>query len=499
MKELIIGVDAASPLLIRRWIDQLPHLRSIMENGVSGTLESVVPPSSVPAWQCFATGKNPARIGVFGFAYIGRDRILRHGRTTQDLGCFWDICSEKGLKVGVLNVPGTHPPYPVNGFMVSGFPAPPRSVWAYPKDIMKRLDSAVGGYRIDSPLTSPSELKGGEDEYLRQVEKMQASRIEAAKFLTKWFQPDIFFLTLQGVDMVQHDFWRYIGTNSPYANTLLNQYRKTDDAIGELMRLGTQETNVLILSDHGSTRTSTSFYINKYLESQGLLVLRAQGKVKHAGNTYSNLRKLLLKTVPPGLIATLYGMSPNFLSSRLTNSAKIERTLVEIVENVDWDRSTAFSTGGHEAAIYLTGAQDRGTSLEAHDEPKAISKICNMISGLRHPVTGEKLRPVFHLKEKTFRGDYLDEAPDLCVELFAGEEKIQVNPKLGAKEIWSSKPHFSAIHTRNGFWAMSGPGVRGSLSQDASLLDLAPTLLSILGFEPPTDMDGRVLEEVLRR
>src|SRR5439155_916151 len=83
----------------------LENLRSIMDHGAYGVLESIVPPESVPAWQCFATGKNPAKIGLFGFSYIGRDRKLKHGRATPDLGCFWDICSNRGLKVGVFNVP----------------------------------------------------------------------------------------------------------------------------------------------------------------------------------------------------------------------------------------------------------------------------------------------------------------------------------------------------------------------------------------------------------
>ena len=496
MKALIIGIDAASPVLINRWIDQLPNLKSIVQNGVSGTLESIVPPSSVPAWQCFATGKNPAKLGVFGFSYIGRDGSLKHGRTTSDLGCFWDLCSQKGMKVGVLNVPGTFPPYPLNGFMISGFPVPPRSVWAFPPSIMKKLDSAVGGYLIDTPLTSPSELKGGRDEFLRQVERLSVCGVEAAKFLNDWFLPDIFFLTLQGIDMVQHDFWKYMDTDSPYKNTLLDQYRRTDKAIGELIRLGTTDTNVLVLSDHGSTKASASFYINKYLESRGLLALK-EGKAKRKGETYARFRRFLLKTLPPGFIGGLYDLAPSFLSRNLTGSAKFERTLIEIVESINWEKTVAFSTGGHEAAIYLTQRPDRSATVDAKDEHLPLVELCDMLSHLDHPVTGERLKPVFHFREKTFRGKYLEEAPDLCVELFAGEEKIQVNPKVGAEGIWSSKPHFSAIHTRNGFWAMRGPKIHQGFHQDAGLLDLAPTLLTILGIQHPPDLDGRSLSEVL--
>jgi len=65
---LIIGLDGASPHLVRRWRDDLPNLQRLVTEGTSGTLCSVVPPRSIPAWYCFATGMNPAKIGVFGFS-----------------------------------------------------------------------------------------------------------------------------------------------------------------------------------------------------------------------------------------------------------------------------------------------------------------------------------------------------------------------------------------------------------------------------------------------
>src|SRR3989442_7504254 len=108
MRAIVIGLDAASPHLIEKWIDKLPNLKRLTQRGVHGVLESIVPPSSVPAWQCFATGKNPAKIGNLGFIYIGRDLQIKHGRTTPAIGCICDNCSNARLSVAGVDGPRTY-------------------------------------------------------------------------------------------------------------------------------------------------------------------------------------------------------------------------------------------------------------------------------------------------------------------------------------------------------------------------------------------------------
>ena len=498
MKALVIGVDSASPFLIQKWIDKLPNMRLVFESGAHGVLKSIVPPESVPAWQSFATGKNPAKIGVFGFTYIGRDRKLKFGRTTPDIGCFWDICSQKGMKVGVFNVPGTYPPYPINGFMVSGFPVPTRKVWSYPADLMQRIDSAVGGYEVDVPLTKPTEMRGGEKAYLPVVKRLHDKSLQTAKLLIEWYHPDVFMMTLQGIDLVHHDFWKYMDSpDSPYSNVLRDWYINMDDAVGELRKLGGSDTNILLLSDHGSAPVSAALFVNKYLESNGLLALN--GPVNSKIDRYTRLRRWVLRNMPPSWVSEIYKITPDFISHKLTASAGIERTLQGLIDNVNWDKTLAFSTGGHQAHIYvnydLVDKLKDGTPAQTVDH--LVQKLCNMMCDLTDPKTGEKLKPIFHYKDETFKGPFQSEAPDLCVELFTNTEKIQVNPRLGTRELWSSSPHFSSIHTREGFWGLAGPNVKRGVELEAGLLDMAPTLLRLLEIAPDADCDGHALENIM--
>lgn len=494
MRVLVIGLDGASPLLIQKWIDKLPNIKRLSESGVHGILQSIIPPASVPAWQCFATGKNPAKIGIFGFATIGRDKRLIKRQVGPELGCIWDLSSQNGLKVGVFNVPGTYPAYPLNGFMVCGFPVPPGKDWAYPRYLMKRLDKAVDGYEVDVPLTKPSEMRGGEKAYLSQVERLHSKSLESALLLMDWYQPDLFVLTLQGVDMVQHDFWRYMDQEgSAYANIVQDWYVKMDAAIGELTRQVGRDTHVLVMSDHGSVPVSTSFHANEYLRKEGLLVLKNEAKVRHKGSSYTKLRELILRSFPPGSVNAIYNRAPDFIARKLTTSAKIERFLTDLIDNVDWNRTQAFSTGGVQANIYLNSKHQNNSGKNL-----LLTKLCQMLGTLKHPSTGENLRTVFHFRDEAFSGPYTSEAPDVCVEFFAGDQKIHVNPGLGSGKLWSFEPHLSAEHVREGFWSISGPGVKAGISLDAGILDLAPTIQKLLSLGVASDSDGKVLETIFQ-
>ncbi len=489
---MVIGLDSASSQLIDRWIDDLPSLKSLRQRGTYGVLESIVPPSSMPAWQCFATGKNPAKIGVWGFLSIRRDRQLKFGKTTPDIGCFWDICSAAGMKVGVFNVPGTFPVYPVNGFMIAGFPTPPGKIWAYPAELMKRLDRAVGGYEIDVPLTKPTEMRGGETGYLAQVERLHVKSVESAKHLISWYQPDVFMMTLQGLDLVQHDFTRYMDKpGSKYANTVHDWYVRLDEAVGELERFA-HPSVMLTVSDHGSIPISTSFHVNEFLRLNGMLTMK-NGIVKKEDNElYTRLRKFVLKALPAETIRTIYRITPDSLAHRLTVSAQFERMLMNLIDSIDWTKSKAFSTGGPEAAVYVNYDLD---GLRTNDQARTelVERLQQLFSGLLHPRTGEKIVPVFHLRQDVFRGPFEGEAPDLAVELFCGGEKIHIKISFGSGNLWSFSPHLSSEPVREGFWSIAGSSFENGRRFDASILDMAPTLLNLLGLSVPKDCDGSVL------
>jgi predicted AlkP superfamily phosphohydrolase/phosphomutase len=55
------------------------------------------------------------------------------------------------------------------------------------------------------------------------------------------------------------------------------------------------------------------------------------------------------------------------------------------------------------------------------------------------------------------------------------------------------------MHKNNGFIIAAGPGIRKQNMQKASVLDVAPTILYVMGFPVAQDMDGTVLKEAFDR
>jgi len=55
-------------------------------------------------------------------------------------------------------------------------------------------------------------------------------------------------------------------------------------------------------------------------------------------------------------------------------------------------------------------------------------------------------------------------------------------------------------HRTNGILLAEGKGLRrGEQIKDARIIDLAPTILHLMGYGVPKDMDGKVLERMLRQ
>lgn len=124
---LLLGLDGATfSVLEPAWAEgHMPRLRRLLAAGVSGVLESTIPPYTPPGWTSIFTGVNPGRHGIFGFTLGNVQR--RGGLVSLDrvrAPAIWNAANAQGARVGLFNIPMTYPAPVVDGWSVSGMLTP---------------------------------------------------------------------------------------------------------------------------------------------------------------------------------------------------------------------------------------------------------------------------------------------------------------------------------------------------------------------------------------
>ena len=270
-KVLVIGVDAATFDLIDSWIAEglLPNFQRLMENGTRATLWSVPNLNSAPAWTSFATGKNPGKHGIYFFTRSRPDTYEMQviNGSYRDGLTFWQIASQYGKKVGVINVPMTYPADAVNGFMISGLDTPGKhaSGWTFPSDLIAQIPRELGEYIIECGL--PAYAKSGRlDKGLDVAYRTISQRTRYSLYLMKNRPWDLFVTVYVTIDALQHHFWKYMLQSdglelqhNHFQSAIRDAYVQVDRAIGELVQQAPQGTTVFIVSDHGAWPTLAGF------------------------------------------------------------------------------------------------------------------------------------------------------------------------------------------------------------------------------------------------
>ena len=285
---LVVGLDGGSPHLVQQWRDSLPNLSKLMEEGSSGTLRSVIPPRSVPAWYCFATGMNPAKIGVFGFSQRlpGTYDYTFANFSFCQAPPFWEWLNRHGISTSVVHMPGTFPPRPVKGSLLSGWPAPLNSgnlVYSYPPEQCREVDRLLGQpFEFLSPL--PISRDNDREALAERLRILQMHGDVACHILQDdpW---QVAMVVLSPTDRASHQFWRHMDAAHPqhdpveaeqFGGALREVYQAADVQLGRLLRLLEEDDWLFIVSDHGFGPARREFYLNEWLLRQGYLVLSGQ-------------------------------------------------------------------------------------------------------------------------------------------------------------------------------------------------------------------------------
>jgi predicted AlkP superfamily phosphohydrolase/phosphomutase len=503
-RAVVIGLDGADPDLITPWIDagELPTLAKLREQGVWGRLASTLPPMSAGAWTSFMTGKNPGKHGVFDFLQRSPEsyHLAVSRRSTEPT--LWGLLSEAGKRVAVLNVPQTYPPEEVNGVMLSGLGTPVHRDGVYPKSLAPYVRQS--GFRQGMHLQY---RPGEEDSFLRQVYDSTRRRFKVAMELATRERWDLFVHVFRGTDELAHFFWRHMDASHPdhdpglaakYGDALLQFYRHVDRLAGELLDTLGQDAWVFVISDHGMGPLYKNVFLNEWLRQAGFLAIEESAST---GLARRGLRRLGLTRDGATAFLKRLGMGKVHLALRALLSPWLhiipEDDQLRLSDLVDWSRTSAYSHG-YIGQIYvnLSGREPRGIVAPG----KEYEILCDRLSdGLQRLVDPDDQQPIVDRvirRDEIFHGRYLDQAPDLMVLMrgltYITHEGFEFSES--GQVLVPPVTHESGGHRLDGILLAAGPGIRaGQEIRNASLIDLAPSLLALMGSAVPADMDGRIL------
>jgi len=505
MKVLVIGLDGVTFDLLGPWIEagELPHLQKLMQHGAWGPLRTTLPPISSSSWSSFVTGVNPGKHGLVDFVYPGADsyKVTMINATSRRTRAVWNWLNDAGLQVGLLGIPTTYPPEPVDGFMIGGFLSPgPDSEWAYPPELKAELRGELGEFLLapDERYRSSRHL----DRFLDDLSASVENRTQAALYLMRNKPWDLFTVVYWDTDMVQHETWRLLDPAHPrhdpaeaaaHREQILAFHRQVDADVGRLLQEAGPETLVMVMSDHGFGPVHSFFLTNNWLADLGLLQFkrtpgtRLKRLLFHLG--YTPLRMFR--------VAKALGLASLRRKVRFQQSAGLLNRLFLSFDDVDWSRTRAFSIGSFgQIYVNLAGVRPQGIVQPGREYEELKEWIAAQALALHDPRTGQPLIDHVYRRQEIYDGPFVDRTPDLIVRTRGWQYMAFGHADFGSNRLVEPIVGLSGHHRPDGVLILAGAGARpGVQLQGASILDLAPTILHALGVAVPRELDGRVLAE----
>lgn len=500
----VIGIDGADPETLTRYIaaGRLPAIAEAIGRSQEVTVKTAGDLFLTSVWPCAVSGVSVENHGLHAFAPLRSGTLdIVEATDFRMPAPFWETAVRAGLRACVVDVPLYGPPAADSAldglrYLEWGSHPPVREPGSFPPALAPAIVARHGLHpcRADDPWRST----------MADVVAIRDRLCEGARLhgqvladLLDDDPPDLFVAVLSEAHSAGHQLLHLNEPGHPCYDAeiaaalgespLQDVYAAVDAEVGALLRRFGPETTVLMTGVLGVRVTyGGSQLLGDLLIRMGLSVparsLRTRAVSLYRSVVPEPVRDAIRRRLPEPVI---------------TREARVRFTSA-----FDWTATQAVAlpwTYEGYLRLNLRGREPHGIVNPGADRDALLSRLEETLRDLRIAGTGEPAVVELVRAQEAFPGRAAAELPDLLV-LWRNDRRIEAVDSPVYGRIDNRDPAIRSEHSAPGVLFALGPSfVPGGPIASARDVDIAPTVLALLGVTPPSGLDGRPIPELLRR
>ncbi|MCP5366130.1 MAG: alkaline phosphatase family protein [Hyphomicrobiales bacterium] len=513
-KVLVVGLDAAEPTLLEKWAAEghLPVLARVMAAGTGGRLGNCMETLPGAIWPEIWSGRSCGNSGVFytpDQIHTGETglRPLEHDEMDA-ADNYWSLASQAGRRVCVVDQVQVPLNPGLNGIQVLEWGLHDRVFGEryHPAELGPQIEGLHGRHpvrRCDHYGHTVDDRRRLRDDLLAGAAEKEAILLDLMG-REDW---DLYTVTLSDSHCAGHHFWHFLDPGSPayvadppdgMADALRTVYQAQDRTLGALVQAAGPGCVTLVVASHGIGPAHAGYHL-----LPEILARLGMGSESGGGGALRRLQTAVKHAVPLAALPLLRAMLRRASDLGPIQAAQLRAG--NALRPFESPRTRAMAVPNNRVGavrLNLKGREPHGSVAPGNEEKALLEELRTEFLALEDPRSGARIVERVDTAEEVFGPNRHPDVPDLMIVFRTGMGPIDHcrSPRVGEIH-W---PYMRRTTYRTGdhtvesrLWA-AGPGIAaGGRLDGANILDIAPTVLDLLGVPldgPAADrLDGRPL------